>query len=128
MPAAKWWFIIVGASGFLSVALGAFGAHGLKGRISDSLLAAFQTGTQYQMFHTLALFGLSVLIMQLSTVPKALLMSGYCWMLGMLLFSGSLYGLALGGPSWLGPITPLGGLLLILGWIFLLFGSISFGS
>jgi len=118
----KTWLVIASASGFLTVALGAFGAHGLKGKVSDSLLAAFQTGTYYQMFHTLALFALALLAMQLENIPKAIVVSAYCWVAGVILFSGSLYGLALGGPSWLGPVTPLGGLLLMLGWLSLVLG------
>lgn len=115
--------IIASASGFLTVALGAFGAHGLKGKVSESLLSAFQTGTHYQMFHTLALFALAVLAAQLESVPKAILVSAYCWIVGTIFFSGSLYGLALGGPGWLGPVTPIGGLLLMLGWLSLVIGS-----
>jgi uncharacterized membrane protein YgdD (TMEM256/DUF423 family) len=114
---AKLWLSIAGISGFLSVVFGAFGAHGLKGKIADNLFDAFQTGTHYQMFHTLALLGLGVMILQLESVPKAIDLAGYLWLSGIILFSGSLYGLALGGPSWLGPITPLGGVLLILGWL-----------
>ncbi|MGH1438905.1 MAG: DUF423 domain-containing protein [Cellvibrionaceae bacterium] len=110
--------VFASVSGFLSVALGAFGAHGLKGKISESLLSAFQTGTHYQMFHTLALLALAILAMQLESVPKTMAISAYCWMFGVILFSGSLYGLALGGPTWLGPVTPLGGLLLLSGWAF----------
>lgn len=109
--------IIASISGLLSVALGAFGAHGLKGKISESLLSAFQTGVHYQMFHTLALFALAVLMLNLANLPKAIVVAAYCWVAGMLLFSGSLYALALGGPSWLGPITPLGGVLLMAGWL-----------
>lgn len=109
--------IIASVSGLLSVALGAFGAHGLKGKISESLLSAFQTGVHYQMFHTLALFALAVLMLNLANLPKAIVVAAYCWVAGMLLFSGSLYALALGGPSWLGPITPLGGVLLMAGWL-----------
>jgi uncharacterized membrane protein YgdD (TMEM256/DUF423 family) len=119
----KLFLIIAGVSGLLSVVLGAFGAHGLKGKIADNLLNAFQTGTQYQMFHSLALLGLAILLLQLSDVSKMLSITGYFWIVGMVLFSGSLYGLALGGPVWLGPITPIGGLLLILGWFCLIIGA-----
>jgi len=120
----KPWLIIVALSGFTSVILGAFGAHGLKGRVSDSLLSAFQTATYYQMFHTLALFALVVFMSQLQNVPKAFVLTCFLWLGGMLLFSGSLYGLTLGGPSWLGPVTPIGGLLLMVGWLGLLVGSL----
>ncbi|MGH1487203.1 MAG: DUF423 domain-containing protein [Cellvibrionaceae bacterium] len=120
----KTWLVVSGFSGFLAVMLGAFGAHGLKGKISDSLLAAFQTGTYYQMFHTLALLGLAVLLIQLPSFSKAFTIAGYSWIAGIVLFCGSLYGLALGGPAWLGPITPLGGLLFMLGWLSLITGAI----
>jgi len=113
----KVWLVFASISGFLSVALGAFGAHGLKGKVSESLLSAFQTGTHYQMFHTLALLALALLAMQLENIPKAMVVSACAWMAGIILFSGSLYGLALGGPGWLGPVTPLGGLLLMIGWL-----------
>jgi uncharacterized membrane protein YgdD (TMEM256/DUF423 family) len=130
----KLWLSLVGLSGFLAVGLGAFGAHGLKGKISESLLAAFQTASHYQMFHTLALFALVVAMMVLSSnqlpllssqasIPKALPLAAFLWFAGMLLFCGSLYGLAMGGPRWLGPVTPLGGLLLMAGWISLAVGA-----
>ena len=113
-------------NGALAVALGAFGAHGLKGKTSPQLLAAYQTGVHYHMFHVLALFGLSLLLMRImntvSELPITLLAAGYCWILGMVMFSGSLYGLGIGGPSWLGPVTPVGGALLIIGWICLVIG------
>ncbi len=120
----KIWLFIVGVSGLLTVGFGAFGAHGLKGKISESLLSAFQTGTHYQMFHTLALLGLAILVSQLTTIPKAFIFSANFWIAGIILFSGSLYCLALGGPSWLGPITPIGGLLLMAGWVTLAIGAL----
>ena len=123
----RFWLIVIALSGFSSVVLGAFGAHGLKDKISESLLSAFQTATHYQMFHTLALFALVVLISQLQTVAKAFVVTCYLWLAGIVLFSGSLYGLALGGPSWLGPLTPLGGVLLMAGWLSLLMGSLKHG-
>jgi uncharacterized membrane protein YgdD (TMEM256/DUF423 family) len=120
----KSWLLIIAFSGLTSVALGAFGAHGLKGKISDSLLSAFQTATHYQMFHTLALLGVVALISHLNTVPKGFVGACFLWLAGIFFFSGSLYGLALGGPNWLGPITPFGGLLLMAGWVSLLIGSL----
>jgi uncharacterized membrane protein YgdD (TMEM256/DUF423 family) len=119
---AKVWLLIAAISGLSAVILGAFGAHALKGKIADNLLQAFQTGNQYQMYHTLALVGLGALLLNLSHIPKPMAFVGYFWVCGMILFSGSLYVLALGGPAWLGPITPIGGLLLILGWLSLFFG------
>lgn len=124
----KWFLLFAAINGALAVVLGAFGAHGLKGKISESLLNAWQTGVQYQMFHVLALLGLAVLMLRLvqtsGQVPGVLSVTGYLWMAGIILFSGSLYGLALGGPSWLGPVTPLGGSLLIAGWVCFSIGMI----
>lgn len=120
---AKLFLIVAAANGLLAVALGAFGAHGLKGRLSAPMLSAYETAVQYHFYHTLALFGLAILIQRLG--EKALLLgSGYLFIAGMLLFSGSLYLLALGGPRWLGPITPLGGLALITAWLLLFIAAI----
>jgi uncharacterized membrane protein YgdD (TMEM256/DUF423 family) len=99
-----------------AVILGAFGAHALK----DALIAhdsvdTWETAVRYQMWHALALLLVSI-ISDKQHIPKA---TGACFTLGALLFSGSLYGLALDGPKWLGPITPLGGLCLIAGWALL---------
>ena len=113
----KWFLLFAAINGALAVILGAFGAHALKGKLSDALLNAWQTGVQYHMLHVLALMGLAILLVRLSHTPSLLSLTGYLWMAGMLLFSGSLYVLALGGPSWLGPITPIGGSLLIAGWL-----------
>lgn len=101
--------------GFTAVALGAFAAHGLKARLAVESLAVFQTGVQYQMYHALALLALAGLSQWLGG-GALFKWTGGLWALGVLLFSGSLYILALGGPRWLGPITPLGGLCLLLGW------------
>ncbi len=109
-------------SGALAVMLGAFGAHGLKGRLSEPMLAVFQTGVQYQFYHTLALLGVVIL---------ARLLPGQWWqtaaifmLVGILCFSGSLYALALTGIKWFGPITPFGGLCFILGWLSVLVATI----
>jgi len=96
-----------------AVALGAFGAHALK----DILLergsrATWETAVHYQMWHALALILISLIHEKTPVRP----LTGYCFIIGTLLFSGSLYALALGGPRWLGPITPLGGLCFIAGW------------
>lgn len=109
-------------NGALAVILGAFGAHGLKGSLSDSLFAVYQTSTDYHLFHVLALMALALVMSQVSQVSKWLCVTAYCWMIGIALFCGSLYGLALGGPWWLGPVTPMGGLLLIIGWLSLAVG------
>ncbi|MEJ6684787.1 MAG: DUF423 domain-containing protein [SAR86 cluster bacterium] len=102
-------------SGFLSVGFGAFAAHGLRGRLDPKLMSAFETGVTYQMSHTLALLIIG-LLMLLWDRHWALQGASYAFMVGILLFSGSLYVLALSGWSWLGPITPLGGLGFLVGW------------
>src|SRR3954468_15535069 len=102
-------------SGFLSVCLGAFAAHGLKSHIDADALAIWQTGVQYQMYHALALLTVGLLYQQHPS--KALKIAGLAFIIGSLLFSGSLYALALGAPRPLGMITPLGGTGFLVGWI-----------
>ena len=115
------WIIISGASFALtSVMLGAFAAHGLKNRLDDYALGIFQTAAQYQMTHGLALILCGLFAYQLNQSQTSAFwinISAVCFIIGILFFSGSLYGLALTGQKWLGPITPIGGLLFILGWI-----------
>jgi uncharacterized membrane protein YgdD (TMEM256/DUF423 family) len=101
-------------SGFLSVCLGAFAAHGLKHQIIAESLAIWQTGVQYQIYHALALLAVGLLYQ--TQTSKALKLSGLAFILGSFLFSGSLYALALGAPIALGIITPLGGLSFLVGW------------
>jgi len=106
----------------LGVVLGAFGAHALKGELDEAALTIWQTASRYHLIHALGLVlvGLwmsQALTQQLSPRTKKLLaIAGWCMCAGVLLFSGSLYALALGGPAWIGPITPLGGLFLIGSW------------
>lgn len=119
-------FIMVAAlAGLLAVMLGAFAAHGLKGQIATDLLAAFNTGAQYQMYHALALLLVAILL-KLHPGNKLLLCCGVFFMVGMLLFSGSLYALALTGAKWFGPITPVGGLCFMLGWLLLVCAAVKF--
>lgn len=109
---------VIGAgSGFLAVALGAFAAHALEGRLEPELLAAFETGARYQMYHALAMFGAAFA----ATVARAPLAhwAGRCFFFGTVVFSGSLYALAFTGARWLGAVTPVGGLLLLAGWVLL---------
>lgn len=111
--------ITSGLCGFLGVILGAFGAHALHETLVESgKLQVWETAVDYQLFHTLALGMLAVLV---NIWPRKQIYAfiGWFWVLGILFFSGSLYWLALGGPKWLGPITPIGGLFLILGWLLL---------
>ena len=98
------------------MALGAFGAHGLRGRIEERLLDTFQTAVQYQMIHALALLLVAVLMLQAGRSLTLDIAAG-AFVVGILLFSGSLYGLVLTDMRWLGPVTPLGGLCFIAGWV-----------
>jgi uncharacterized membrane protein YgdD (TMEM256/DUF423 family) len=103
--------------GFTGVALGAFAAHGLKSRLSADYLAIFHTGVTYQLVHTLALFGVALLA---THIPgRVVTWAGISFVIGILLFSGSLYLLTLTGITKLGIITPFGGLAFLLGWLFL---------
>lgn len=99
--------------------LGAFGAHALRERLEPRLLETFQTAVQYQLIHAVALLCIGLMIDQWSR-SAALEVSAWAMMAGILLFSGSLYGLVLTEMRWLGPVTPLGGLCFIVGWIALL--------
>ena len=112
----KVYLLIAALSGFLAVALGAFGAHGLKQRLSPDLLAVFQTGVQYHFYHTLALLLVAVLMLHWPH-NTALRWSALLFCIGMLIFSGSLYALSISGVRWLGAIAPIGGLALLAGWI-----------
>ncbi len=114
----KYFFLFTGLSGFIGVAMGAFGAHGLRGKVADNLFHAFETGVSYQISHTLALLGVCIL-MQMWGMKLSLQLAAYAFMLGIVLFSGSLYGLALLGYKWLGPVTPVGGLAFLAGWALL---------
>jgi len=119
-------FIIIGAlAGLLAVMLGAFGAHGLRGHIDETLLGTFNTGAQYQMYHALALLMVGVLL-HLLPVQRALRWSGGFFVVGIFLFSGSLYMLALTQISWFGPITPVGGLAFMAGWLSLAYAATKF--
>ncbi|WP_444895670.1 DUF423 domain-containing protein [Microbulbifer sp. SSSA005] len=124
---AKLYLLLCALFGASGVALGAFGAHGLRGKVAENLLEAYKTGVQYQMIHALALFGV-VLLMQNWGNRLSLTLSGALFTFGIIFFSGSLYALALGGPRWLGPITPLGGLMMIAGWVVLFFAAFNFSK
>jgi len=111
-------FLFVGAlMGFLGVALGAFGAHGLRGRLSPEMLAVFETGVRYHMYHALALIATAAFMTKLD--GRAVTAAGWCFTAGIFIFSGSLYALALSGVTVLGAITPIGGLAFLAGWILL---------
>ncbi len=108
-------FVLGAASGALSVAAGAFGAHALKARLAPELLAIFDTAARYQALHALAL--LAVAWACTRWPGRAAHSAGWCFVLGTVLFSGSLYALALTGVRALGAITPVGGVLFIGGWL-----------
>lgn len=117
------WLALGAVYGFLGVALGAFGAHALKTRLSAGLLAVWKTAVEYQMYHALALLGVGLLLRQLGT-SAPLQWAGAGFALGVLLFSGSLYALCLSGVRVLGAITPFGGMLLLAGWALLLVAAL----
>jgi uncharacterized membrane protein YgdD (TMEM256/DUF423 family) len=102
-------------SGLVAVAAGAFGAHALRDRLSPEYLAVFETAARYQMYHAL---GLLAAAWAVTRWPGArVLWAGWLFVIGTVLFSGSLYALALTGTRWLGAITPLGGVALLAGWL-----------
>jgi uncharacterized membrane protein YgdD (TMEM256/DUF423 family) len=118
---ARRFIIIAAISGFLLVALGAFGAHALEQTIPASHLIWWQKAVQYQGLHTLALFGTGLLIFHHPV--RALLLSGWLFMAGILLFCGSLYVMALTDMRGLALLTPIGGIAFLAGWLFLVIGA-----
>jgi uncharacterized membrane protein YgdD (TMEM256/DUF423 family) len=118
---SKLFLLVAAVSGFLAVALGAFGAHGLKARLSTELMTIYQTAVQYHFYHCLALLAAGLLLLQFPQA-NSFKISGWSFMLGSLVFSGSLYLLAFTGLRWLGAVTPLGGLLFLIGWATLAIG------
>jgi uncharacterized membrane protein YgdD (TMEM256/DUF423 family) len=114
---AKKFLTIGGISGALAVLMGAFGAHGLEGKLSVDMLKIYHTGVEYQFYHTFALIAVGLLALRVDS--KKLAAAGWCFLSGIMLFSGSLYALAISGITKLGAITPIGGLLFIIGWILL---------
>lgn len=122
------WLTVSGVSGFLAVALGAFGAHGLQARLADAAdgakrLGWWQTAAHYHLMHALALVAVALIV---EKAPQARY-GGFAFVLGSLLFCGSLYAMALGAPRWLGAITPLGGLAFLAGWALLAWCGVVLG-
>ena len=116
-------FITISAVlGFLGVALGAFGAHGLKSKLSVDMMAIFETGARYHLIHAVALFGIGILARQMDVT--AIKVAGISMIFGILVFSGSLYALAISGVRVLGAITPIGGLGFLIGWAALAIAAI----
>ena len=119
LPATAKLFLVLGAcNAFLAVLLGAFGAHALKTRLPADMLAVYHTGNQYHFYHALGLLLVGLVATQL---PDSGLLRGSGWLmlLGIVLFSGSLYVLSISGVRWLGAITPFGGLAFLVAWLLL---------
>jgi len=116
-------FLLAGAiAGLIAVAFGAFGAHGLRGRLTPDMLAVFETGVRYHMYHALALLLTAALVPH---VPgKAIVAAGWFFAGGIVLFSGSLYLLAATGVTILGAITPIGGVAFLAGWVALVIAAL----
>jgi uncharacterized membrane protein YgdD (TMEM256/DUF423 family) len=118
MGGARW--AQVGAFlGGLAVIAGTFGAHGLQGKVEPSGLQTFEIGVRYQMYHALALLAVGLIARSFvaETASKPLSVAGWSFLVGTLIFSGTLYALVLSGQKWLGAITPIGGVLQIVGWV-----------
>ncbi len=109
-------------AGFAGVGLGAFAAHGLKARLAPEMLAVFETAVRYQMYHAFALVAAAWGWARWRR--REFTLAGVLFIAGILLFSGSLYGLALSGPRWLGPVTPVGGVAFLAGWLALAVGAL----
>ena len=114
-PMADTFMLIGSLAGFLGVAAGAFGAHGLRNRVSPEMLAVFETAVRYQMYHAFGLL-ITAAIVGRAGDARLLSLAGWSFITGVVLFSGSLYALALTGVSGLGAVTPVGGLAFLLGW------------
>lgn len=114
---AKLFLSIGSISGALAVMIGAFGAHGLKDKLSEKMLANYMTGVEYHFYHTIALLIVGVIALHYPT--RTLAASGWAFAIGILIFSGSLYVMAMTGITKLGAITPIGGLFFIIGWVLL---------
>lgn len=114
----KTFFLLAALFGGVAVALGAFGAHGLSGRLSESMLETFEIGVRYQFYHALALVAV---VVALGRWPQAapVVWAGWLFVAGILIFSGSLYALVFSGVRMLGAITPIGGVAFIAGWALL---------
>jgi uncharacterized membrane protein YgdD (TMEM256/DUF423 family) len=115
---AVMWIRVAAAFGMMGVVLGAFGAHALRSRLAPEQLASWETAVHYQLFHAIVLLALGLYG---AATGRPLGASPWLFAAGIVLFSGSIYGLVLGSWRWLGPVTPLGGIALIAGWISLWF-------
>lgn len=117
------WLVVAALNLALAVMTGAFGAHGLKARLTPEQLSWWQTAVEYHVSHALGLLAIGVLLRIAPALPTALpagVATSALWLqAGIVIFSGSLYAMALGAPRWFGAITPIGGLAFIIGWLWL---------
>ncbi len=116
--AARFFLAAGGLAAFAAVALGAFGAHALKERLSPEMLAVWHTAVEYHLFHAIGLLAVGLVATQLPA-PALIKWSGWLMLAGIVLFSGSLYALALTGVRWLGAVTPAGGTAFLAAWALL---------
>ncbi|MCC6919203.1 MAG: DUF423 domain-containing protein [Alphaproteobacteria bacterium] len=119
--------ILAGFAGLTAVAAGAFGAHALRASLSSDLLATYQTGALYHLVHAVALFG-AALLARTASVATIAGAAGIAFAVGILVFSGSLYLLAITGTRWLGAITPVGGVSFMVGWALLIWAGFRYGA
>ncbi len=118
------WLVFFGAvNGFVAVSAGAFGAHALRERLSTRAMEIFELASRYQLIHALAILACAAIVVR--TESLAANAAGWCFVCGTVIFSGSLYALALSGISKLGAITPIGGLLFLAGWALLAYSAIT---
>lgn len=118
------WLAVAGILGALAVIVGAFGAHGLQGRVSPDSLGTFEIGVRYHMYHALALLAVALAEGRFEARRWARRACAL-WVAGIVVFSGSLYALVLTGAKWMGAITPIGGVALIAGWICIALAAIA---
>jgi len=123
MSADRWFALAGSVSALIAVAAGAFGAHALRQRLAPDLLAVFETGVRYQMYHALGLLAVAFAAGRWSAPQIS--WAGWLFLAGIVVFSGSLYVLSLTGMRWLGAVTPLGGLCFLAGWICLAWGIVA---
>jgi uncharacterized membrane protein YgdD (TMEM256/DUF423 family) len=119
---ARTFFVLGSLFGFLAVAAGAFGAHALRARLAPDRLELFELAVRYQMYHALALIAAAWAAERFPN--RAAGSAGWLFVIGILIFCGTIYGLAFGAPRWLGAVTPIGGVALLIGWALLVVGAL----
>lgn len=127
-PFPKLPLVAAGLLGLTGVALGAMGAHALKATLIErGMTQAWETAARYHLFHAIGVLGVAAWVRAASdgVGVRKLMGACHCWIVGTVLFSGSLYWLALGGPRWLGPVTPVGGVAFMVGWLLVLLTAFS---